>query len=299
MAPGGVGRPSPRNLGSAPSTRASTKRLRRTAGCPTASPVAAAQRRGGVTQDADSKPAIPAYAWLVFALTFGLLISDYMARQVLNAVFPLAQGGVGADGRAAGLPGGIVAVDGRLADHSPSPGWPIASAGPKASPSWRCCGARRPCCAAWRNYDQMLAARLICWRWRSGLRKRWHRRHHRHLSRHLRATLTGAFMAGGLAGQVLGVGIGGVVAAEHGWRTAFTTIGALGLILAAAYVLVCSRIARLAQANSASQGKVTFANLRSLFAGRRPEMRLCRQRAAIVRGRGAARLAANLFRPLL
>jgi exosortase/archaeosortase len=29
------------------------------------------------------------YAWIVFALTFGLLISDYMSRQVLNAVFPL------------------------------------------------------------------------------------------------------------------------------------------------------------------------------------------------------------------
>ena len=30
-----------------------------------------------------------AYGWVVFALIFGLLISDYMARQVLNAVFPL------------------------------------------------------------------------------------------------------------------------------------------------------------------------------------------------------------------
>lgn len=29
------------------------------------------------------------YAWVVFALTFGLLLSDYMSRQVLNAVFPL------------------------------------------------------------------------------------------------------------------------------------------------------------------------------------------------------------------
>lgn len=29
------------------------------------------------------------YAWLVFAVTFGLLLSDYMSRQVLNAVFPL------------------------------------------------------------------------------------------------------------------------------------------------------------------------------------------------------------------
>ena len=29
------------------------------------------------------------YAWVVFALSFGLLLSDYMSRQVLNAVFPL------------------------------------------------------------------------------------------------------------------------------------------------------------------------------------------------------------------
>ena len=29
------------------------------------------------------------YAWIVFALTFGLLLSDYMSRQVLNAVFPV------------------------------------------------------------------------------------------------------------------------------------------------------------------------------------------------------------------
>ena len=29
------------------------------------------------------------YPWVVFALAFGLLLSDYMSRQVLNAVFPL------------------------------------------------------------------------------------------------------------------------------------------------------------------------------------------------------------------
>ena len=28
------------------------------------------------------------YAWLVFAVIFGLMLSDYMSRQVLNAVFP-------------------------------------------------------------------------------------------------------------------------------------------------------------------------------------------------------------------
>src|SRR5918912_272941 len=29
-----------------------------------------------------------AFPWVVFALTFGLLLSDYMSRQVLSAVFP-------------------------------------------------------------------------------------------------------------------------------------------------------------------------------------------------------------------
>src|SRR6516225_1461452 len=28
------------------------------------------------------------YAWLVFAMIFALMLSDYMSRQVLNAVFP-------------------------------------------------------------------------------------------------------------------------------------------------------------------------------------------------------------------
>ncbi|MGA7814452.1 MAG: multidrug DMT transporter permease, partial [Caballeronia sp.] len=35
------------------------------------------------------QPAVPVYAWVVFVLTVGLLLSDYMSRQVLNAVFPL------------------------------------------------------------------------------------------------------------------------------------------------------------------------------------------------------------------
>ena len=33
-------------------------------------------------------PARRAFPWVVFALTFGLLLSDYMSRQVLSAVFP-------------------------------------------------------------------------------------------------------------------------------------------------------------------------------------------------------------------
>ena len=41
------------------------------------------------TNTVDKRSAIRPYAWIVFALTVGLLLSDYMSRQVLNAVFPL------------------------------------------------------------------------------------------------------------------------------------------------------------------------------------------------------------------
>ena len=50
------------------------------------------------------------YAWLVFALTFGLLISDYMSRQVLNAVFPLLKSEWALSDSQLGLLSGIVAL---------------------------------------------------------------------------------------------------------------------------------------------------------------------------------------------
>src|SRR5690606_11676865 len=50
------------------------------------------------------------YAWIVFALTFGLLISDYMSRQVLNAVFPSLKAEWALSDTQLGLLSGIVAL---------------------------------------------------------------------------------------------------------------------------------------------------------------------------------------------
>ena len=88
--------------------------------------------------------------------------------------------------------------------------------------------------------------------------------------KHLRATLTGAFMAGGLAGQVLGVGIGGVVAAAHGWRTAFVAIGALGLVLAAAYAWFVRESSALEQeSDTSSEARSRLPSLRRCSPGGR------------------------------
>ena len=50
------------------------------------------------------------YPWLVFALSFGLLLSDYMSRQVLNAVFPLLKVEWALSDTQLGALGGVVAL---------------------------------------------------------------------------------------------------------------------------------------------------------------------------------------------
>ena len=52
----------------------------------------------------------PAYAWLVFGLTVGLLLSDYMSRQVLNAIFPLLKHAWGLSDTQLGSLSGVVAL---------------------------------------------------------------------------------------------------------------------------------------------------------------------------------------------
>src|SRR4029453_17068706 len=50
------------------------------------------------------------YAWLVFALTFGLLLSHYMSRQVLNALFPLLKAEWGLSDARLGALSGVVSI---------------------------------------------------------------------------------------------------------------------------------------------------------------------------------------------
>jgi MFS family permease len=74
-------------------------------------------------------------------------------------------------------------------------------------------------------------------------------------------------MAGGLAGQVLGVAVGGAVAAAYGWRTAFLAIGIGGLVLAITYPWLV-RESRLSTEPDVDHDQVARPSFRALFAGR-------------------------------
>ncbi|MEV0062303.1 MFS transporter [Nocardia sp. NPDC050718] len=175
------------------------------------------------------------YPWLVFALAFGLLLADYMSRQVLSAVFPFLKAEWAlSDSQLASLSSVVALMVGLLtlplsvlADR-----WGRVRSLVLMALVW---SAATLVCALADNYPQMLAARFFV-----GVGEAAYgsvgialvlsvfaaRRH---------AALSGAFMAGGSFGSVLGVAAGGVIAVHLGWRWSFATMAIFGLVLAVAF----------------------------------------------------------------
>jgi MFS family permease len=86
----------------------------------------------------------------------------------------------------------------------------------------------------------------------------------------MRATLISTFMAGAMFGSVLGMALGGIIAAHLGWRSAFIVMAIFGLTLAIIYPLVVKErrlgnCTQTANQHAEANGK---SPLRSLFASR-------------------------------
>jgi len=220
-----------------------------------------------VTRPALGRPDVSAYAWVVFALTFGLLISDYMARQVLSAVFPLLKAEWSLTDAQLGFLSGVVAITVGLLTCPVSlvaDRFGRARSIAAMAVLW---SLATLLCAYAQSYGQMLTARVLVGVGEAAYGSVGIAVIISVFPERLRSTLTGAFMAGGLAGQVLGVAVGGAVAAAHGWRMAFLVIGLMGLALALFYPWVV-RESRLAERQADVAKQVTFANVGSLFSGR-------------------------------
>lgn len=220
----------------------------------------------------DTSLGIPrTYAWIVFALTFGLLISDYMSRQVLNAVFPLLKSEWALSDSQLGLLSGIVALMvglltfplSLLADRFGriksltlmAVLWSLATLG----------------CAVAENYEQMFVARFLVGVGEAAYGSVGIAVVVSVFPREMRATLSGAFISGGMFGSVLGMAAGGVMAQHFGWRWAFAGMALFGLLLAILYPLVVrtARIAPQAAADVARQAVSKVSRpLRTLYSSR-------------------------------
>ncbi|SAL42836.1 MFS transporter [Caballeronia humi] len=211
------------------------------------------------------------YAWIVFALTFGLLLSDYMSRQVLNAVFPLLKSAWGLSDTQLGSLSGVVALMvgvltfplSVLADRwgrvrsliLMAALWSVATLG----------------CAFATSYGEMLVARAFVGLGEAAYGSVGIALILSIFPLHLRSTLTGAFMAGGAFGSVLGMALGGFVAVHFGWRASFGAMACFGIVLVAAYRLVVSEkrlVARHADGSAAeSNPRDVITSFRALVAG--------------------------------
>lgn len=225
----------------------------------------------GDRADGDARPV--AYAWLVFALCFGLLISDYMARQVLNAVFPLLKAEWAlSDAQLGTLSGAVALMVGLLtfplsllADR-----WGRIKSLTVMAVLW---SLATLLCGVARSYEQMLAGRILVGVGEAAYGSVGIALVIAVFPARMRAMLSAAFMAGGLFGQVLGVALGGIVAAAHGWRTAFVVIALSGLALAVVFPLLVKerRLDEVAEDVGNPVGQVSaigVAQLRTLVASR-------------------------------
>jgi MFS family permease len=190
------------------------------------------------TPSKDSVQASRAYAWAVFALTFGLMLSDYLSRQVIGAVIPALKAEWGLLDSQLGMLVSVVSlVVGLLtvpislvADR-----WGRVKSITLMAFVW--CLATVACGLA-QNYAQLLGARAFV-----GLGEAAYGAAGAALLAHVfparqRAAVLGAFLSASLFGSVLGVVIGGTVAAQSGWRMAFFAVGAPGLLFAVIYPFV-------------------------------------------------------------
>ncbi|MGY1666024.1 MFS transporter [Geodermatophilus sp. SYSU D00696] len=211
----------------------------------TAPPAAPSPAAGG---------ARPAFPRIVFTLSFALLLSDFMCRQVLAAVFPQLKAEWGlSDTRIAALssvvpltvavltvPLSVLAdrLGRRRAVTAMAAGWSLATLGSALAA----------------DYGQLLAARALV-----GVGEAAYASVGLALVLGLfpadrRATLAGAFTAGASFGAVLGIALGGALAARFGWRWSVAAMAAIGFVLVALYhrLVTDEQLARHEQVDGAS-----------------------------------------------
>jgi MFS family permease len=178
------------------------------------------------------------YAWIVFALTFGLLLSDYMSRQVLNAVFPVLKLEWSLSDTQLGSLSSIVALLVGLLTFPLSviaDRWGRVRSVILMAALWSLATLG---CALAANYNQMFAARFMVGVGEAAYGSVGIALILSIFPAHLRSTLSSAFMAGGPVGSVVGMAFGGIIATQFGWRWAFGAMAGFGLALVVIYALV-------------------------------------------------------------
>ena len=177
-------------------------------------------------------------AWFAFAMTIALMLFDYIDRQVIVSLFPYMKADWGLSDKQLG---GLVSV---LSVTVALGALPVALFADRYSRVksivvmaliW---SAATISCMFSRSYGQLLAARSLIGLGEAGYGSVGAALIASIFPARMRSVLMAAFFAAASVGSVLGVLLGGVIAARWGWQAAFGVVGIPGLVLALLYLKV-------------------------------------------------------------
>ena len=180
----------------------------------------------------------PRQAWFAFAMTIGLMLFDYIDRQVIVSLFPYMKADWGLSDKQLGA---LVSV---LSIVLAACALPVSLVADRVSrvksivvmaTVWSVASIS---CMFTRNYSSLLAARAVVGVGEAGYGAVGAALIATHFPDRMRSALLGSFMAAASVGSVLGVALGGVIAARWGWQAAFGVVGIPGLVLALLYLKV-------------------------------------------------------------
>jgi len=177
-------------------------------------------------------------AWFAFAMTIGLMLFDYIDRQVIVSLFPFIKGAWGVSDKQLGALVSVVSITVALG------ALPIALVADRGSrvksiflmaAAW---SAATISCMFTRSYSSLFAARAVVGLGEAGYGSVGAALLSSLFPARMRAALLGAFFAAASVGSVLGVLLGGLIAARWGWQAAFGVVGIPGLLMALLYLRV-------------------------------------------------------------
>ncbi len=178
------------------------------------------------------------YAWGVFAMAFALMMSGYLDRQLVVAMFPYLK-------RAWGLSdaelGGLVSVVSVTVALGTLPvallvdRWKRARSIALMGSVWSLATVSA---AFTGNYAQLLAARGAVGLGEAGYAPAAGALLSAVFPQRMRASVFGTFLSAASLGSVLGAVAGGVIAEKWGWRVAFGVAGIPGMLLALLFLRI-------------------------------------------------------------
>lgn len=180
----------------------------------------------------------PRAAWFAYAMTLGLMIMDYVDRQVIVSLFPHMKADWGLSDTQLGALVSVVSVTVALG------ALPVALFADRASRVksivtmaliW---STATISCMFTRGYAQLVVARGAVGLGEAGYGSVGAALIASHFPARLRGALMAGFFASASVGSVIGVMLGGMIAARWGWQAAFGIVGVPGLVLALLYLRV-------------------------------------------------------------